>query len=88
MSRTKGKRFADKHEQRKIKKKNSISQTDTKIDTKKTKKKKHKLFYDIIIIICLCVIVYSLYNIIKWAIENKKNKDYGTDCKTAHRAYR
>lgn len=79
MSRTKGKRFADKHEQKRLKKKNQIFQDDTNLNEKKSKKKKNKLFYNIIIIICLCVIAYSLYNIIKWAIENKQNNDLLAD---------
>ena len=75
MSRTKGKRFADKKSKKSVenieKKENHSS---GKIKQTNLKKKNRKL-YNIIIFICICVIVYSLFNIVKWAIENKKNNE-------------
>lgn len=70
MSRTNGKRFA-----------NTKSNKDNNATVCKTTnlKKKNKKLYNIIIFICLLVIVYSLYNIIVWAIENKKNNELLTD---------
>jgi len=68
MSRTKGKRFDPK----KIKK-SKYSTKDT------TPKKKHKFIYTLIILVCLGVIAYSSYNIILWALENKRNNDLLND---------
>ncbi|MBQ3409655.1 MAG: class B sortase [Clostridia bacterium] len=62
MSRTKGKRFAEK----KINKADSL-------------KRKNRKIYNLIIFLCVCVIIYSLYNIVIWAIENKKNNDILND---------
>ncbi|MBR2704920.1 MAG: class B sortase [Clostridia bacterium] len=70
MSRSKGRRFADKRELE-FSGDNTIQKTKTK--------KKCKAIYNVIILICLAVIIYSLYNIIVWAIENKKNNDLLAD---------
>lgn len=65
MSRTNGKRFKGNGD------KNNINSTNNK--------RKSKTLYNIIIFICVCVIIYSLYNIVIWVIENKKNNDILTD---------
>ena len=75
MSRTKGKRFADKKSKKSaenIEKRENNSSGKVK---QTNLKKKNKKLYNIIILICICVIIYSLYNIVKWAIENKKNNE-------------
>lgn len=92
MSRAKGKRFADKKSVAFSGKKNNKKRLDTNDKNKKRldiddnnkknnkkNKKKNKIVYNLIIVICLCVIVYSLYNIIVWAIENKKNNELLAD---------
>lgn len=48
----------------------------------KSLQKKNKIFYNIIIAICLIVIAFSLYKIIDWAIENNKNKSILEDLQT------
>lgn len=52
---------------------------ETDASTVFTTKNKSKTIYNIIIIACIGVIAYSLYNIAVWAIENKKNNDILTD---------
>ena len=78
MSRTKGKRFASKKDLE-LSGDNKKTRSKNTVDQKIKEKKKNKKIYNIIIFICLCVIAYSLYNIIVWAIENKKNNDLLND---------
>ncbi len=78
MSRTKGKRFASKKE---LEFSGNTSETKKEKKEKKIKKRKGNPIYNVIILICLAVIIYSVYNIIVWAIENKKNNDLLDDVK-------
>lgn len=54
-------------------------ETENNIKHNSPTKKKSKIMYNLIVFICICVIVYSSYNIIMWAIENKKNNDILVD---------
>lgn len=72
MSKAKEKKFADMESEKSVE---NISEKEINDSKKTSLKKKNKKLYNIIIFICICVIIYSLYNIVKWAIENKNNNE-------------
>ena len=89
MSRTKGKRFADKKTAKELKKQrkekeNNITaytsqssntyETSINSESKSKKEKKHHFFFNFIIILCVAAIIFSSYNIVLWFIDNYKSK--------------
>lgn len=61
---------------RKTKAKRANLKTEQNASPKEKKGKKNKnIIYNIIILICLAVIAYSIFMIISWAIENKRNNE-------------
>lgn len=80
MSRTKGKRFKEKtKKERKIK---NLTNTETKInsnDNRKKEKSKTSIVSKIVIFICIIVIIFSLYNIICWLLENHNSNSLLSD---------
>lgn len=72
MRKTKGKRYSKKE----------IMENSSNPSQKKEKRKTSPI-YTIIILICVAVIIYSIYNIVLWAIENKRNNDLLKDVQSA-----
>ena len=64
MSRTKGKRYADKH----------AAKGFQTLGQKNKKRKLKNIIFNTIIILCVIAIIISLYNIIIWIIENNNSK--------------